>query len=57
MMMTIEMENLREKLNKLVEANDCDSIEVLELSRKMDILIFNYMEQEFRQTTVTSIDE
>ncbi len=56
-MMTIEMEDLREELNKMVEANACDSIEVLELSRKMDSLILNYLEQKFRQTAVTSIDE
>lgn len=47
-----EIENLREKLNEMVEKQTCDSMEVLELSRKMDILILNYLEQKLQRSTV-----
>ncbi len=41
--MIIEIENLREKLNEIVEANDCASTEVLAVSQEMDELILRYM--------------
>ncbi len=41
--MITEIEILRKKLNDMVEAYDCDSSEVLEISREMDNLILAYL--------------
>lgn len=49
--MNIEIENLREKLNKIVEANDCASTEVLAISQEMDELIWRYMNKCCKKNT------
>lgn len=38
-----DIEILRERLNKMIEIYDCSSEAVLELSRKLDILILSYL--------------
>lgn len=44
--MILEIENLREKLNKILSVNNCASTEVLAVSQEMDALILRYMNQE-----------
>lgn len=38
-----DIEILRERLNKMIEKYDCGSEAVLELSRKLDMLILRYL--------------
>ncbi len=52
--MITEMEKLRKKLNDMVEIYDCDSSEVLELSREMDNLILDYLLNEKQGTLETN---
>ncbi len=47
--MIMEIEKLRQKLNDMVEACDCGCSEVLELSREMDKLIVNYLQERRQQ--------
>ncbi|EMS70798.1 aspartyl-phosphate phosphatase Spo0E family protein [Ruminiclostridium cellobioparum] len=50
--MITEIEKLRKKLNDMVEVYDCDSSEVLELSREMDNLILDYYLLNEKQGTL-----
>ncbi len=47
--MIMEIEELRQKLNDMVEACDCGCSEVLELSREMDKLIVIYLQERRQQ--------
>ncbi len=44
--MILEIENLREKLNEIVEDNNCASTEVLAVSQEMDALLLKYMNHD-----------
>lgn len=40
-----EIENLREYLNEMVSKHDCDSKDILNVSRELDVLIVNYLNE------------
>ena len=41
-MVAEEMEELRERLNKMLDSNEYSSSEILEVSQQLDILIVKY---------------